>query len=114
MSAASDHGRASRATPMTERPVTAPPEIADYYRRFPEESRLQSGSFQLEFERTKEILVRRLAPPPATIVDVGGAAGVYSAWLAGLGYTVHLVDVTRGWWTRRAAATLHWQSRSPR
>ncbi len=71
-----------------------PSEIFEYYHRYAEESRLQAGSFQLEFERTKDILTRHLPPPPASIVDVGGAAGAYSAWLAGLGYAVHLVDIT--------------------
>lgn len=32
--------------------------------------------------------------PPARIVDVGGVAGGYSAWLSELGYEVHLVDAT--------------------
>jgi SAM-dependent methyltransferase len=71
-----------------------PREVVAYYERFAEESRLGSGSFRLEFERTKDILVRLLPPPPARIVDVGGAAGAYSAWLAGLGYEVHLVDAS--------------------
>src|SRR5712671_8163859 len=74
--------------------VTPPPEVQAYYARFPEESRLGFGSSRLEFERTKEILLRVLPPPPARVVDVGGAAGVYSLWLAELGYDVHLVDAT--------------------
>ena len=43
--------------------------------------------------RTQELLVRYLPPPPAVVLDVGGASGVYSFWLAGLGYQVHLVDI---------------------
>ena len=70
------------------------PEIASYYNSFAEESRLTMGPFQLEFERTKEILTRVLPPPPARIVDVGGAAGAYSFWLAERGYDVHLVDAS--------------------
>lgn len=69
-------------------------EVIDYYDRFAEETRLGSGASILEFERTKEILLPLLPKPPARIVDVGGAAGVYSAWLAGLGYEVHLVDLS--------------------
>lgn len=69
-------------------------EVVSYYERFPEETRLASGASRLEFERTKEILERLLPEPPARIVDVGGAAGVYSAWLAGLGYEVHMVDAS--------------------
>src|SRR5207249_7365285 len=62
--------------------ATPLPEVQAYYARFPEESRLGSGSSRLEFERTKEILTRVLPPPPARIVDVGGAVGAYSLWLA--------------------------------
>src|SRR5919106_828266 len=69
-----------------------PREVLDYYDSYPEEIRLQQGPFRLEFERTQEILSRVLPPPPAEIVDVGGAAGAYSFWLAGAGYSVHLVD----------------------
>jgi ubiquinone/menaquinone biosynthesis C-methylase UbiE len=69
-------------------------EVQSYYATFPEESRLASGPSRLEFERTKEILGRFLPRPPAQIVDVGGAAGVYSLWLAEQGYEVHLVDAS--------------------
>lgn len=69
-------------------------DVIEYYARFAEESRLLSGAARLELERTKEILLRLLPEAPARIVDVGGAAGVYSAWLAGLGYEVHLVDAS--------------------
>jgi hypothetical protein len=70
------------------------PDVLRYYERFAEESRLADGPFRLEFERTREILERVLPRPPATILDVGGAAGTYSAWLAVRGYDVHLVDAT--------------------
>jgi ubiquinone/menaquinone biosynthesis C-methylase UbiE len=69
-------------------------DVVSYYDRYSEESRLGSGAARLEFERTKEILERLLPAPPARIVDVGGAAGVYSAWLAGIGHDVHLVDTS--------------------
>jgi len=74
--------------------VTPPAEVQAHYASFPEESRLSFGPGQLEFERTKEILSRFLPPSPARIVDVGGAAGVYSLWLATQGYEVHLVDAS--------------------
>jgi ubiquinone/menaquinone biosynthesis C-methylase UbiE len=74
--------------------VTPPPEVLSYYAAFPEESRLGFGPFRLEFERTKEILARVLPGPPGRIVDVGGAAGAYSLWLAEQGYEVHLVDAS--------------------
>jgi ubiquinone/menaquinone biosynthesis C-methylase UbiE len=70
------------------------PEIAAYYAAYAEESRLTTGAFQLEFERTREILTRVLPPAPARVVDVGGAAGAYSFWLAERGYEVHLVDAS--------------------
>src|SRR3954463_8974087 len=70
------------------------PEITAYYAAYAEESRLATGAFQLEFERTKEIFTRVLPPPPARVVDVGGAAGAYSFWLAERGYDVHLVDAS--------------------
>jgi GrpB-like predicted nucleotidyltransferase (UPF0157 family)/ubiquinone/menaquinone biosynthesis C-methylase UbiE len=66
--------------------------ISRYYDQFDEESRLSSGPGELEFERSKDILSRYLPRPPARIVDVGGAAGVYSLWLAEAGHEVHLVD----------------------
>ena len=50
------------------------------------------GIGQLELARSQEIVQRYLTPPPAVIYDVGGAAGIYSTWLAGLGYEVHLID----------------------
>jgi len=68
------------------------PEIRGYYDRAREADRLRSGPFQLEFERTKELLAERLPKPPATVLDVGGGPGAYALWLAGLGYEVHLID----------------------
>jgi len=80
---------------MSKDGMAGPPrEVLDYYDRFPEESRLTSGSFKLEFERTKDILTRLLPSAPARVIDVGGAAGAYSAWLTERGYDVHLIDAT--------------------
>jgi ubiquinone/menaquinone biosynthesis C-methylase UbiE len=73
-----------------------PPEldssIADYYQQTAEESRLEHGPFLLEALRTRELIQRYAPAAPATVVDVGGAAGAYALWLAEAGYTVHLVD----------------------
>jgi SAM-dependent methyltransferase len=69
-----------------------PPEIAGFYSRYGEAGRLDAGYFPLERERTRDILLRHLPAPPARVLDVGGAAGDYAFWLAGLGYAVHLVD----------------------
>lgn len=71
-----------------------PTEILAYYSGYPEESRLATGLGRLEFERTKDILGRRLPPPPARVLDVGGAAGAYALWLADRRYEVHLVDAS--------------------
>ena len=79
---------------MTPDRLAPPREVLDYYDRFPEESRLASGPFKLEFERTKDMLTRFLPPAPAGGIDVGGAAGTYSAWLTERGYDVHLIDAT--------------------
>jgi ubiquinone/menaquinone biosynthesis C-methylase UbiE len=73
---------------------TVPPEVAAYYEGYPEESRLEQGTSRLEFERTKEILGRVLPKPPARILDVGGAAGAYSTWLAERGHETHLADAS--------------------
>jgi ubiquinone/menaquinone biosynthesis C-methylase UbiE len=72
--------------------VTLDPSIADYYRRTPEESRLEHGAFLLESVRTRELIQRHTPPPPATVLDIGGAAGAYALWLAESGYEVHLID----------------------
>lgn len=68
------------------------PTIAEFYHRTPEEQRLGQGPFVLEEVRTRELIERHIRKPPATVLDVGGAAGAYALWLAEAGYTVHLVD----------------------
>ena len=70
-----------------------PKEMLHYYESGNEINRLAIGVGQLEIERTKDILQRYLPPPPAVIFDVGGGTGIYSLWLARLGYEVHLIDV---------------------
>ena len=69
-------------------------EIISYYQHSNEAHRLLSGPGLLELARTQEIIQRYLPQPPATILDVGGGAGVYSLWLTGLRYEVHLIDAT--------------------
>ena len=70
-------------------------EIARYYQEhFEEADRLFSGSVQLEFARIREIIERHLPRVPARILDLAGGPGVYSSWLASLGYEVHLLDLT--------------------
>ncbi len=67
--------------------------VQAYYERDEERDRLSGGIGLIEFERTKEILGRALPPAPAVIADIGGGAGRYALWLAGLGYEVHLRDL---------------------
>lgn len=69
-------------------PVT----VLSYYESFDEKERLSSAWGQIELLRTQEILKRYLPPAPARVLDVGGAAGRYSIWLAREGYEPHLVD----------------------
>jgi SAM-dependent methyltransferase len=68
------------------------PEIAEYYRSGGERTRLEAGLGRLEFLRTRDVLDRTLPPAPATVLDVGGATGVYAGPLAAGGYRVHVVD----------------------
>jgi len=67
-------------------------EIAGHYAAGQEAARLARGQGELERIRTQAILDRFLPPPPALVVDVGGAAGVYAIPLAARGYRVHLID----------------------
>ncbi len=67
--------------------------VAFYADRGDEHGRLQASALgQLESIRTRELIERFLPPTPAAVLDVGGGTGDYSAWLADLGYSVHLVD----------------------
>jgi ubiquinone/menaquinone biosynthesis C-methylase UbiE len=68
------------------------PTIATFYGQAPEETRLEQLPFRLEEIRTRELIQRHAPAPPAIVLDIGGAAGAYSIWLAEAGYTVHLRD----------------------
>lgn len=68
------------------------PKIVRHYTDADEASRLRSGWFRLENARTQELILRYLPPPPATVIDAGGGAGIYACWLATRGYQVHLID----------------------
>lgn len=70
------------------------PSILAFYDKTPEESRLSSGPGLLEEFRTRELILRHIPHAPATVLDIGGGAGVYSFWLAERGYDVHLIDAT--------------------
>jgi SAM-dependent methyltransferase len=69
-------------------------DIEAYYARAGEVDRLtHDARGALESERTKEIIGRRLPPPPAVVADIGGGPGHYALWLAGLGYSVEHRDL---------------------
>ena len=63
-----------------------------YYNKGLEDARLELESNKLEKIRTLDLLERHLPKPPAVILDIGGATGVYSFILSDLGYEVHLID----------------------
>lgn len=68
--------------------------IIDHYDTYDESERLKNDIGPFEMARTRELIRRFIPPPPAIVLDVGGADGVYSFWLAGSGYETHLVDIT--------------------
>jgi SAM-dependent methyltransferase len=69
-----------------------PTEVMDYYRRGGERRRLLAGQGRLEYLRTLDVLTRVLPPAPASVLDVGGATGIYAEPLAVAGYRVNVVD----------------------
>lgn len=74
--------------------MTLANEMLAYYDGGQEVGRFSKGIGPLELARTQELIARYLPPPPAVVCDVGGGPGVYSFWLASLGYDAHLIDVT--------------------
>lgn len=66
--------------------------VIDYYSDFCEDTRLTDSP--LEFLRTKVLISRCLKQTPMNILDVGGATGAYSFWLAEMGHRVSLADFT--------------------
>ena len=81
------------ASPLSDpSPLGFDPTIKAYYDRAPEESRLELAMFRLEELRSRELILRHIPPPPAVVLDVGGAAGAYAFWLAERGYEVRLLD----------------------
>jgi ubiquinone/menaquinone biosynthesis C-methylase UbiE len=67
-------------------------EIREFYELGQESERLTSNFGWLERVRTEDILERFLPKPPARVLDLGGAAGIYALPLARKGYEVHLLD----------------------
>ena len=68
-------------------------DIIEFYNSGVEVNRLLLGPSKLEFERTKEIILRYLKKAPSKILDVGGGTGAYSFWLSDIGHEVHLLDL---------------------
>ncbi len=69
-------------------------EIIDHYTTsYDESKRLSVGFGKLEHERTQELISRYLPKGKSKIIDIGGASGVYSFYISGLGHDVHLVDI---------------------
>jgi SAM-dependent methyltransferase len=64
-----------------------------YYALGGEQGRLGEGEGVVEFERTREILLRHLPAPPAVIADIGGGPGRYALSLAGRGHRVEHRDL---------------------
>ena len=67
-------------------------EIEAFYSQSNEFQRLTNQWGELERLRTESLLSLHLPPPPAVLLDVGGATGVYAVPLAEQGYDVHLID----------------------
>lgn len=68
--------------------------VIDFYSSYNEKDRLIERH-NLERIRSQEIISRYL-PLNTTmhILDIGGASGIYSFWLASLGHSVDLIDLT--------------------
>lgn len=66
-------------------------DVAAHYEQGVERGRLTTWGL-LEAVRTREMFDRFLPPPPAVVLDVGGAEGAYAIPLARRGYVVHLID----------------------
>lgn len=70
-------------------------EILSYYSTGVEKDRLHTDIFQLEKERTEEIITRYLTDRKMKILDVGGGTGHYTFWLKEQAHEVHLIDPVR-------------------
>lgn len=68
--------------------------VVDWYQRVDdEEHRLtRAPHTRVEGIRTRELITPHLVQRPMDVLDVGGGAGAYAGWLAGLGHRVHVVD----------------------
>lgn len=68
--------------------------VKDYYKKFNEKDRLvNDNSGRLEYEMTIKYLKEYL-PKKAKILDLGGAAGIYTFPLSKMGYEMYLADLS--------------------
>lgn len=67
-------------------------DIFKFYNDYDEDNRLRTRH-QLEFLRSKDIILRNIPRANSRIIDIGGGAGIYSMWLSGLGHDVSLLDL---------------------
>ena len=79
--------------------------IAEFYTRtFDEDARTATSvEGRVELERTRRLVTAALAPA-SRVLDVGGATGVHSRWLAEAGHEVTLLDPVPSQVGRAAAA----------
>jgi len=66
--------------------------VKDFYDENPEVEWNRLQGFHFEFEITKVMLQRHMKP--GKVLDIGGASGRYSLYLASLGYDVTLIDLS--------------------
>jgi SAM-dependent methyltransferase len=71
----------------------APDPVVGFYEAQDESARLSHREGRVELLRTQELLRGALPPPPARVLDVGGAEGAHAAWLVDDGYEVEIVDL---------------------
>jgi SAM-dependent methyltransferase len=69
------------------------PGLQEHYALGKERDRLTEARGILEFERTKEIVLRQLPALPSVIADIGGGPGRYALWLAERGHRVEHRDL---------------------
>lgn len=68
--------------------------VKKFYDRQVEHEWTRAERHPVEFEITKRLLLKHLPKPPAKVLDLGGGPGHYSIWLAELGYSVTLFDLS--------------------
>lgn len=64
--------------------------VMDFYDDFDEDNRMKENP--LEYIRCKDIISRYLSKESMSILDIGGATGVFSFWLSEQGHNVTLID----------------------